>query len=453
MEDPLMCDTVADGEGPKAGMFGTASTTAGELSRREGETITDECMGEEESGEFYEEGGVGEGEGADEEQPSFEEGDYQGEYLENSEENVTQEQAEGLNSPCDSSSSSRTTLKTKKQMDNEQKQSAASGKWGYTQMKLIIYGCREVCGKGLYCKFYHARMKHKTTPRREKNNPVWNEWFPISHAIGIHSPVLTISLWGSNLTGHSKKGFFEVDVTSVLEGEMLDDYFPLEGCNGEIRVKLLLMGASAWELIEAVQLSSEQVEAVDKIHQIFPSASYSKIASAFRCHQHCSEQTIAYLKTLSVPALSRDLGSGSCREGMQLSLKEREECIEVILRMTPDVSSDEIRRALIKNDFVITAAVDELVRMGRTKRTEESLAGSPAYQLRKVESIANTGGFISQIDQRTGEERILHQSVLRQGCSGLGRIAFDERRLLFEDRKQGGRQRSRPMRVPTQGEI
>eukprot|EP00922_Rhytidocystis_sp_ex-Travisia-forbesii_P015134 GHVS01022602.1.p1 GENE.GHVS01022602.1~~GHVS01022602.1.p1 ORF type:complete len:142 (+),score=18.35 GHVS01022602.1:514-939(+) len=138
---------------------------------------------------------------------------------------------------------------------------------------------------------------------------------------------------------------------------------------------------------------------------------------------------------------------------MQLSLEQLEECVEVILQMTPDVTKDEIRRTLGENDFVITRTVDELVRMGRTSRTEESVVGSPAYQLRKVKSIANTGGFISQIDQTTGEERILHQSVLRQGGSGLGRRAFDQRRAFFEDAKKEGGRRRRPMKLPAQGEI
>eukprot|EP00922_Rhytidocystis_sp_ex-Travisia-forbesii_P015135 GHVS01022603.1.p1 GENE.GHVS01022603.1~~GHVS01022603.1.p1 ORF type:complete len:477 (+),score=66.16 GHVS01022603.1:356-1786(+) len=474
MEDTSDCVSVS-GNGPKDGLFNTASTKAGELTTVEGETtmceVQEEDWGEQEEagemcgGEGLEVGGEErdlqvegdsvkdcEGEGGDH---CGEKGVYQEEYVEQGETEMTDEPVEDLNSPGGSSASSyASTAKKKKQRDSQQQNHpTTAGQWGYTQIKLIVYGSREVSGKGLYCKFYHANRKHKTTPKRDKSNPMWNEWFPISHSVGTHSPVLTIGLWGSSLTGHSMKGFFEVDITPVLEGEMLDDYFPLTGCNGQIRVKILLMGASVWELMGSVDLTAGQAEETAKIHQIFPNASSCRIASVFRCHQHNSDQTIAYLRTLSPAALSREQGADNRTKGMHMSPEQREECVEVVLQMTPDVSREEIHRTLCDNDFVITRAVDELVKKGCTSRTEESVVGSPAYQLRKVDSIANTGGFISQIDQRTGEERILHQSVLRQGNSGLGRRAFDERRLVFEDSKKGGRRRARPMRVPAQGEI
>lgn len=320
-----------------------------------------------------------------------------------------------------------------------------------TLLKLIVFGSRNLHGKNLYCKFYHATRKHKTTVRKERKDPSWNEWFSLNHAVGEHNPRLVLEVWGSGLAGHSLKGSLALDTTGVLEGDIIDDYFELDGCKGEIRVKLTLLGPSIYDLsVVFPPLTGEQEEEVGSLHASFPGSAHQKIMNSYRCHQYDITATLTYLKTLTPEQLNK-LGGTLCRKkGLHLSPEERDDCVQAILDLTPDVPRDEAISCLSENEYNVTQTVDDLIRRGRTVRTAESVIASPSYQLRKLQSVANTGGFISQLDMRTGEERILHQSVLRQGSSGLGKKEFVERKMLFEVPTKGGKPKRNRMKMPAQ---
>lgn len=125
--------------------------------------------------------------------------------------------------------------------------------------KVIICDSRNLRGKRLYCKFYHGNRKHKTSVNSNRFQPFWNEWFLITHLRQSHSPIVKMELWSTSIMGNGLKGFFDIDLTPLLNGRenITDRYFPISGCRGEIRVRLVaLSGENAGNVGSSLAVAS-----------------------------------------------------------------------------------------------------------------------------------------------------------------------------------------------------